>query len=261
MGDAIRLSLGHMHQTRVSLPPLSLNAWMRYDFIERILDRAEGINTVLEVGAGQGAIGTRLASRYVYTGVEPDPISFRRAEERLRRLGRGRIVNGYVSDLAGDERFDLLCAFEVLEHIEDDVAALSEWGERVRPGGYVVISSPAFPEHWGPFDRFAGHFRRYDRAGFVGLLEAAGFERPSVFTYGFGLGQVLEKLRDALVARRQPGPIEQQTAASGRWMHPTDRIGVLTMVASAPFRLLQRPFARSDIGTGFVAVARRPGPD
>lgn len=227
--------------------------------IRRILDDLPGIDTVLEVGAGQGAIGARLAARYDYTGVEPDVASFERGRRRLERLGRGRMVNGYASDLPADQDFDLVCAFEVLEHIEDDLGALRAWGGRVRRHGYVMISSPAFPARWGPFDSFAGHFRRYERQQFSDLLTAAGFEAPVVYTYGFLLGQVLEKIRDVLATRRgSHGSMEERTAASGRWMHPS-RLGSLTMAFSAPFRILQRPFARSNIGTGFVAVARRAG--
>ncbi|HYI45275.1 MAG TPA: class I SAM-dependent methyltransferase [Actinomycetota bacterium] len=249
-----------MHQAQLNLPPLSLNAWLRYDFIERILAGLEGVGRVLEVGTGQGAIGARLASRYDYTGVEPDLDSFAVARKRLERVGRGRMVNGFVSDLPADATFDLVCAFEVLEHIEDDVAALREWGARVRPGGYAMISSPAFPDRFGPFDHFAGHFRRYDRQQFADLLTAAGFEEPSVFTYGALLGQLLETIRHRVTARKaSPVSMEERTAASGRWMHP-DRLGWLTHAASAPFRVLQRPFANGNVGTGFVAVARRAGP-
>ena len=247
-----------MQQTRVSLPPLSLNAWLRYDLIRRLLDGLDGVTTVLEVGAGQGGIGARLARDFYYTGVEPDRESFEKAEERLERLGRGRMVHGYVSDLPAGATFDLVCAFEVLEHIEDDSSALQQWAARAHPGGYVMISSPAFPERFGPFDRFAGHYRRYDRAGFEGLLRAAGCERISVFTYGFLLGQVLEKVRDVVTARRGvSGSMEERTAASGRWMHPDERGGLLTQAVSAPFRRLQRPFSGTDSGTGFVAVGRR----
>ena len=250
--------MGDMRQGELTLPPLSLNAWLRYDYIKRILDALDGVERVLEVGTGQGAIGARLARDFDYTGIEPDRASYETAQQRLERLGRGRIVHGYVADLPVEDVFDLVCAFEVLEHIEDDVAALSEWGHRVRPGGYAMISSPAFSDRFGPFDRFAGHYRRYEREQFVELLRASGFVDASVFTYGFLLGQTLEKVRDALVDRRaSTGSMEERTAASGRWGHPSGGIGWLTMAAAAPFRLLQRPFERSGIGTGFVAVARR----
>jgi SAM-dependent methyltransferase len=248
-----------MRQERLTLPPLSLNAWLRYDLIRRLVDEIDGVTTVLEVGAGQGAIGARLAHDFYYTGVEPDEESFAVAKRRLDRLGRGRMVNGYVSDLPAGATFDLVCAFEVLEHIEDDTAALRDWAQHAKAGGHVMISSPAFPDRFGPFDRFAGHFRRYERSQFADLLRAAGCGDIRVYTYGFLLGQMLEKVRDVLTARKASvGSMEERTAASGRWMHP-DKAGWLTMAASAPFRYLQRGFAGGEAGTGFVAIGRRGG--
>lgn len=55
----------------------------------------------------------------------------------------------------------MVCAFEVLEHIEDDKEALAERVTDVRPGGQLVLSVPAFQERFEPMDRHAGHFRRY----------------------------------------------------------------------------------------------------
>jgi hypothetical protein len=54
------------------LPPLPLNAWLRYDGIVRALRRAGNVASVLEVGPGTGSIGARLASSYLYVAVEPD---------------------------------------------------------------------------------------------------------------------------------------------------------------------------------------------
>ena len=47
-----------------ALPPFTLNAWLRYDLIERTLAGLDGIESVLEIGAGRGALGARLATRY-----------------------------------------------------------------------------------------------------------------------------------------------------------------------------------------------------
>jgi hypothetical protein len=52
--------------------------------------------------------------------------------------------------------------------------------------------------------------------------------------------------------------MEEQTAASGRWLQPPDGVGWLTASVAAPFRLLQRPFTRTRLGTGLVAFARAP---
>ena len=246
----------------MSPPPLPLNAWLRFDFVQRIL-RTLGreVTSVLEVGAGAGAVGVRLALDYDYTAVEPDADAFERAASRLRAIGRGEIVLGDVSALAPDAVFDLLCSFEVLEHLEDDVSALTEWRRRVREGGWILVSAPAHRHRFGPHDRIVGHHRRYDPEDMAQLLEAAGFVDPVVLTSGFPLGYALEVGRNAigrLASTPSSASMEQQTAASGRWLQPPDGIGWLTAGISAPFRVLQRPFARTRLGTGIVALATAP---
>jgi SAM-dependent methyltransferase len=241
-------------------PPLPLNAWMRYDLVGLILDRLGGeVSSVLEVGAGEGAVGARLAARFDYVGLEPDPLAFVRAAERVG--GNGRVLCGDVSALGPGETFDLLCSFEVLEHLEDDTAALVEWRRRLREGGWLLVSAPAHQHRFGPHDRIVGHYRRYDPQAMRDLLERAGFVEPVVLTCGFPFGYALEVGRNAigrLAARHGDGSMDAQTAASGRWLQPPDEIGWLTAAIAAPFRLLQRPFVRTGLGTGLVALARRP---
>jgi SAM-dependent methyltransferase len=246
----------------MSTPPLPLNAWLRFDLVQSVL-RTLGreVTSVLEIGAGEGAVGVRLASRYDYTAVEPDPRAFQRAATRLSALGRGEIVLGDVSALAPDAVFDLVCGFEVLEHLEDDVGALAEWRRRVREGGWILVSAPAHQDRFGPHDRIVGHHRRYDPEDMTRALEAGGFVDPVVLTSGFPFGYALEVGRNAigrLASARQGVSTEEQTAASGRWLQPPDGIGWLTAGISAPFRVLQRPFARTRLGTGIVAFARAP---
>lgn len=227
----------------MSDPPLTPNAWLRWDVVSRLLDGLADVERVLEVGAGEGALGARLAQRYDYVGVEPDPLSRARARERV----------GTVLEALPDESFDLVCAFEVLEHVADDGAELRSWRDRLHPGGWLLLSVPAHEKRFGPADRRVGHVRRYDPERLAALLTETGFENSRLVTYGFPLGYALEVGRHVLAGRGEG----EGTAGSGRWLQPSDRLGWATRLGTAPFRLLQRPFARTRLGTGIVALARR----
>ena len=55
-----------------------------------------------------------------------------------------------------------MCAFEVLEHIDDDALALKQWREYLRPSGWLLLSVPAHQDQYGAADELVGHYRRYD---------------------------------------------------------------------------------------------------
>lgn len=230
---------------------------MRWALIAPLLGGLDGVASVLEIGVGQGALGFRLAERYRYVGLELDEPALAVARRRFERAGRGELVHGDLDALPPGERFDLIVATEVLEHYDDDVAALELWRTRLAPRGALLLSVPAFPDRFGPWDVKAGHFRRYEREGLAGALQAAGFETLAIRTYGFPLGNLLEAARDA-VARRQPAQesMSERTAASGRLLQPSERTGWLTAGAGALGGLLQRPFTAGRHGVGFVALAR-----
>ncbi len=232
--------------------PLTFQAWLRWDTVERLLPR--DARTALEIGAGQGGVGSLLARRYDYLGLEPDAASFAVARRRIEAAG-GRAEQRDYAELPPGSAFDLVCAFEVLEHLEDDAAALAAWHALVRPGGHLVVSVPGAPRLFGAADERAGHFRRYDRASLAALLANAGFDDVRVVAYGFPIGYPLKLLRDRLAARDLRGTREERTAASGRWLQPGERHAPLTRAAALPFRYAQRPFTR--LGTGLVASARR----
>jgi SAM-dependent methyltransferase len=241
----------------MSLPPLTLNAWLRYDVIDSALRRLTDVRSILEIGCGQGALAVRLAQRYAYVGVELDPVSCAKAKERLAGSNGARAVCGELSTLDASE-FDLVCAFEVLEHIEDDLGALREWSGHLRDGGWLLFSVPAYARRWGAADRMAGHFRRYEPERIPDLMQAAGFEDPVVWTYGFPLGLLLEHGRNLLAARQQRSDsLEARTAASGRWFQPPEWLAWGTQAATAPFRRIQRRFLEDGRGTGLVILARR----
>jgi SAM-dependent methyltransferase len=231
------------------------SAWLRFDAVRRAFDTVSP-RRVLEIGSGEGALATWIAQRAQYAAVEPDETSRAATTARLAKSTSARVFDDLAAIDA--EQFDLVCAFEVLEHIEDDVKALTQWRELLGPMGHVLLSVPAHPRRFGAWDELAGHLRRYDREMMRSTLEAAAFDIVELSSYGFLLGHALERARNHL-ARRRTGAdtLEQRTSASGRLLQVHSAFAGLACASlAAPFRVLQSPFRRSDYGIGYVVLAR-----
>lgn len=123
---------------------------------------------VLEVGAGHGGTTSFLfhenTERWVC--LEPDPgLAARLAQS----IADGKLpavceaVVGTLDQIDENAGFDTLLYMDVLEHIEDDHAEMARAMARLRPGGHVVVLSPAHQWLYTPFDKAIGHFRRYTR--------------------------------------------------------------------------------------------------
>jgi SAM-dependent methyltransferase len=236
----------------VSAPPLSMNAWLRHDAVGRLLAGAPAPRSVLEIGCGLGAMGARLAAAE-YVGIEPDPDSRAVARTRLP------LVLAALDELDAGRTFDLVCAFEVLEHVADDRGELARWAARVAPGGRLALSVPAHASRWGAADVLAGHVRRYEPRELADLLEEAGLEGVRAIPYGGPLGYALEAGRNLLAARRLRGAAEARetrSARSARLFQPPPWLGPATAAVAKPFCLLQRPMTTR--GPGLLALGRRP---
>jgi SAM-dependent methyltransferase len=107
-----------------------------------------------------------------------------RAVARLREAGACAEI-GTILDLpVADRTFDLVCAMDVIEHVEDDVGALRELTRVLAPHGTLLISVPLHQSHWTAFDDFVGHCRRYEPATLTSLLAQFGLRVESSAVYG-----------------------------------------------------------------------------
>ncbi len=114
---------------------------------------------LLEIGAGAGG-NLGMLSRYgTVSAVERD--SFARAY--ASGASGVEVSYGCLPDQVpfNDDSFDLICLFDVLEHIEDDTSALRRVHQLLKPGGRAVVTVPAYQWLYGAHDRAHHHFRRY----------------------------------------------------------------------------------------------------
>ncbi len=103
---------------------------------------------------------------------------------RALRARNANATNGSIGALPfADASFDLLCAFDIVEHVEDDDAAFSELARVAAPGATLLLSVPLHPEAWNAFDDCVGHCRRYQPEALVARLAHHGFsiERSAVY--------------------------------------------------------------------------------
>jgi SAM-dependent methyltransferase len=101
-------------------------------------------------------------------------------------LAPGQGVCGSATQLPfGDATFDVVSAFDVVEHCADDALAVAELARVLVPAGRMLLSVPAYQWAWSDHDRRAGHYRRYTRSQLVRLVEGAGMQVLRS-TYAFG---------------------------------------------------------------------------
>ncbi|MBC7943043.1 class I SAM-dependent methyltransferase [Candidatus Saccharibacteria bacterium] len=86
--------------------------------------------------------------------------------------------------------FDMICAFDVLEHIDKDIEAMQEWRRVVKPGGKIVLTVPAYQWLWSGHDESLHHYRRYTAKHLRGIAQTVDL-RPLKLTYAIVFSFVL----------------------------------------------------------------------
>jgi SAM-dependent methyltransferase len=160
---------------------------------------------ILELGSGTGGNLLMLSQFGGVTAVEMNEA----AREISRRHGSNADIQaGYLPDdlPLADQKFDLICMFDVLEHVEEDAATLAVVRKHLAPGGAAVITVPAYQALFGPHDVALHHKRRYERAEFAEKLRQAGLrvEKLSFVNTALAPPAFLLRWLDRKLNRTQP---------------------------------------------------------
>ncbi len=222
---------------------------------------------VLDIGCGPAALLSELAAQ----GFEAYGVD--RSRQALKLAGALNTPAGpmtLVPELDPDWKssFDLIMSFEVIEHLEQDIEAMREWQTYLKPGGRLILSTPAHPSRWNAADVWAGHVRRYTKELLIRSIQDAGYTVETVECYGFPLANIMEHWR-----ARAYGKMLKTNAKIGKTLNDlTDESGsdrsvesrfwplfssIPAVAAMRVFCQLQRPFVKTELGNGFLVVARK----
>jgi SAM-dependent methyltransferase len=138
----------------------------------------------LEIGCGNGAVlnalkGSRHWERLV--GSDLHPTGLARARERMPR--DVELVQMNALAIPALAAFDLIGAFDIVEHVADDEGVLRAIRRALRTGGGTIILVPQHPWLWSGADEIAHHQRRYRRGELETKLRRNGFQILSSFSY------------------------------------------------------------------------------
>jgi len=127
---------------------------------------------ILNIGVATGHTSELLQKFGTVMSIEYDNECYHFTKSKLPNL---ELINGSIIELPFDENsYDLVCAFDVIEHIEDDNLGVEEMQRVCKKDGFVVLTVPAFMSLWSHHDKINHHFRRYKKSEIKNLIKKHG---------------------------------------------------------------------------------------
>jgi SAM-dependent methyltransferase len=199
---------------------------------------------ILEIGSGTGGNLKMLSQFGKVIAVEMNDDA-RDLSEQIPDISC-EIQAGYAPNNLGlgSRKFDLICLFDVLEHIDQDIETLNIVKSLLAPGGTVIITVPAYRALWGSHDEHLHHYRRYERAELKDKIINAGYIVKKLSFMNMFL------LPLAILARVVDKIRKPKSATGTKSPHPAVN-NTLRMIFSSEKSLLQK----MDIPFGLSLVA------
>ncbi len=139
---------------------------------------------ILDIGSSTGT-NLRLLADLGQTnikGLDPSP----EARKFCAKKGLAEVLLGNVKNIPyEDNSVDLALATDIIEHVDEDNIALIEIFRILKPGGYLLLTVPAFQSLWGIQDDVSQHKRRYRKKGFNILVKSSGFEIEKSYYFNY----------------------------------------------------------------------------
>jgi 2-polyprenyl-3-methyl-5-hydroxy-6-metoxy-1,4-benzoquinol methylase len=222
------------------------------DVIKKHVPRFDKVK-MLEVGCGNGSVLDYLKRNSI--NVEGGDLFIEGLKFCRQKAGPVHLYQIDVLTLPFKEEYEVIGLFDVLEHIEDDRKALSEISRALRPGGYLILTVPAYQVLWSRHDEASHHKRRYSKKNLVAKLENCGFSVDKVTYFMFFLYPMLAAVR--LLSKVFRSGIQKKDDAMTSLEYKT--MPVINDIFLTLLRLEKYLIRRMDLpfGASLILIARR----
>ena len=129
----------------------------------------------LEIGCGTGFVLTGIEKMFPNVTLSGSEIHVKGLAYAAKRLKKAFLFQMDARHVSFENEFDVIGCFDVLEHVEQDGAILSQMFQALRSGGGIILTVPQHRFLWSPSDVFACHLRRYSAVELKEKVERAGF--------------------------------------------------------------------------------------
>lgn len=210
---------------------------------------------LLEIGCGTGNVlsALRQLPNFELTGSE---IYLNGLKHAQRRLPDVRFIQLDATDMPFRDEFDVVGAFDVLEHIPDDARVAQQTYAALRPGGLFVVTVPQYQWMWSDLDEIVKHQRRYSRRQLLNLLTGAGFEIQLCTSFVSTLFPAMAAVR--ILSHRQPAAQRDTREAFDNQVRLSGPANTFCDAAMHIDEVLIRLGASLPFGGSLAVVARRP---
>ena len=206
---------------------------------------------ILDIGFGTGAMLGFLARYGDVIGMDmsADAIRFART-----RCDRPMLLGDITAVPLQPRSVDLVTAFDIVEHVDDDRVALAELARVCRPGGHTLLTVPAFRFLWGNQDVISHHKRRYTLAQLRARVEDAGFRVVTISYFNALLFPIIAAVR---VGRRLRGRTPDVVESDFTMTKPGLVNDALTRLFASERLVISR--MRLPVGVSLLCLAERVG--
>lgn len=221
--------------------------------VERYADRSRTLD-MLDIGCGIGGVVGGLADmgNLNLTGSE---IYLSGLKYARSRLPNATFIQLDATKIPFTDAFDIVGAFDVLEHIDEDERVMASVRDALRPGGLFVITVPQYPWMWSHLDELVHHKRRYTRGELVRKLRAAGFEVARTTSFVSLLFPPMVLSRFMSRNREHAGNTKEEFNSE---VNLPGRLNAIFDVMMRVDEALIRLGASLPMGGSLLAVARKP---